>query len=77
MKTLENTRNLCHMTAITFDNALKETSNVAELISTNAQRTMAVNRQCLLQIIECCRVLARQSIAFQGSTEVESNFFKY
>ena len=77
---LENFRkhkkSLCHMTAIAFESGSKETSgNVAELISMNAQ-TMAVNRQCLLQIIECCRVLARQNIAFQGATEVDSNFFQ-
>ncbi len=70
-------KSLCHMTAIAFENALRETSgNVAELISMNAQKTMAVNRQCLLQIIECCGVLARQNIAFQGATEVDSNFFQ-
>ena len=67
------------MTAIAFENASKETSgNVAELISMNAQTTMAVNRQCLLQIIECCRVLTRQNIAFKRTnTSVVTYKTKY
>lgn len=35
---------------------------------------MEENRRCLVAIIECVQFLARQGLAFQGSTEGESNF---
>lgn len=76
---LENFRkhetSLCHRTAISCDNALSETSgNIFELINENSKKVMAMNRRCFIKIIECCRVLARQNIAFQGASELNSNF---
>ena len=35
---------------------------------------MAMNRRCFIRIIKSCRVLARQNIAFQGASELNSNF---
>ena len=66
---------LRHRTAISSDSALSETSgNIFELINESSQKEMAVNRRCFLKMIECCRVLARQNIAFQGASELNSNF---
>ena len=42
--------------------------------SKNSKKVMAMNRRCFIKIIECCRVLARQNIAFQGASELNSNF---
>ena len=57
---------LCHRTAISCDNALSETSgNIFELINENSKKVIAMNRRCFIKIIECCKVLARQNIAFE------------
>ena len=62
-------------TAISCDNALSETSgNIFELINENAKKVMAINHRCFIKIIKFCRVLARQNIAFQGASELNSNF---
>ena len=72
---LENFRKHETSTAISCDNALSETSgNIFKLINENSKKVMAMNRRCFIKIIECCRVLARQNIAFQGASELNSNF---
>ena len=48
--------------------------NIFELINENSKKVMAMNRRCFIKNIECCRVLARQNIAFQGASELNSNF---
>ena len=44
------------------------------MISKTAKSDMALNRKCLIKIIECLQFLGRQGIAFQGNTNEESNF---
>ena len=76
LKISENTRHL-YIIALLFlaTMLLSETSwNIFELINENSKKVMAMNRRCFIKIIECCRVLARQNIAFQGASELNSNF---
>ena len=43
------------------------------MIRETAKTEMALNRKCLIKIIECLQ-LGRQGIAIRGSTDKESNF---
>ena len=44
------------------------------MIHETAKSEMALNRKCLIKIIECLQFLGRQGIAIQGSTDKESLF---
>ena len=64
----------CHKSAVEYSTTIPLCGNVAEMINETARATMEENRRCLLAIIEYLQFLARQVLAFQGSTEKESNF---
>lgn len=64
----------CHKISSTHETIIPTCGNVKEMISKAAKTEMALNRKCLIKIIECLQFLGRQGIAFQGNTDEESNF---
>ena len=51
-------------------------SNVLEMSSDTAKKTMESNRICFIKGIECLQYLARQGLAMQGDTDGKSNFIQ-
>ena len=67
----EHQNSYCHKLAVEYSTT---SGNVVEMMTETARSMMEENRRCLIAIIECVQFLARQGLAFQGSTEGESNF---
>ena len=72
----EHQNSYCHKLAVEYSTTIPSCGNVVEMLNETARATMEENRRCLVAIIECLQFLARQGLAFQGSTEGESNFLQ-
>ena len=72
----EHQNSYCHKLAVEYSTTIPSCGNVVEMMNETARATMEENRRCLVAIIECLQFLARQGLAFQGSTEGESNFLQ-
>ena len=55
----------CHKISTTYEILVPKCGNVQEMISETAKTEMALNRKCLIKIIECLQFLGRQGIAIQ------------
>ena len=72
----EHSSSECHKVSMTYDVVASQCGNIAELTSQQLKAEMAMNRKCLVVIIERLQYFARQGIPIQGKNDIESNFMQ-